>query len=487
MKETKYIYIYTIGCQMNVYDSDQIALQLAPMGYRRTTEIDRADLIIANTCTIREKAEQKGFSFLGRLNKKKKRKPGLIVGIGGCVAQQEGRQILKRMPHVDLVFGTQAIGRLPVMIAKIEQTRCRLVDVATSERLAPEEYITQSLDQVPVSTFVTIMRGCDNYCTYCVVPYVRGHEASRSPQEIVAEIAGLTAKGAREVTLLGQNVNSYGQKEGLESFACLLTRISAIQGLQRIRFTTSHPKDISEELIAAFKDLDKLCHHIHLPVQSGSDRILKKMNRKYTSERYLERVAKLRRVCPQIAITSDIIVGFPGESEADFEKTLELIGTVRFDGLFAFNYSDRPNAPAAQFAGKLTPRIKSERLQRVLALQDRIGMEKNRELIGKCVTVLVEGASKHQTRSDHGAGGNPDHGMLDSHDEMVIQWTGRTSGNKIVNFGLDQSQSEPNQDLTGQMVDVIIEKSMAHSLWGRPEFIPSPSSHGVKGDKSYAA
>lgn len=478
--ETKYLYIYTIGCQMNVYDSHQIALQLAPLGYERTEEIERADLVIANTCTIRAKAEQKGFSFLGRLTKQKKRKPGLIVGIGGCVAQQEGRRILKRMPHVDLVFGTQAIARLPGLIAKIEATRCRLVDVATADEIVPEDFITRSPQQAAVNAFVTIMRGCDNYCTYCVVPYVRGRESSRPPHEIVAEIEILVQGGIREVTLLGQNVNSYGQKEGQGSFAQLLARINAIQGLQRIRFTTSHPKDLSDELMVAFKDLEKVCPHIHLPVQSGSDRILKKMNRKYTRQHYLERVARLRDICPAIAITSDIIVGFPGESQEDFQATLDLIESVRFDGLFAFIYSDRPNAPAADFSGKLSEGVKKERLQQVLALQEDHTSEKHRTMVGLSVQVLVEGTSKLQERERQMPMDAPAA-------KDLVQWTGRTADNKIVNFCLNRSQGGTNQDLTGQIVGVIIEKGMAHSLWGRLGTTQRPFFHGVKGDNCYAA
>jgi tRNA-2-methylthio-N6-dimethylallyladenosine synthase len=334
----KYLYLHTIGCQMNVYDSEQIAMRLAPLGYEQTASMDRADLIIINTCTVRAKAEQKAFSLLGRLARMKRNKRRLIIGVGGCLAQQEGEKILERMPSIDLVFGTQAIDRLPRIIRQIEARRCRIVDVDMDEVPDIPEFLVGPQTESQVSKFVTIMRGCDNYCAYCVVPFVRGRETSREPESIIREIRVLVENGVKEVTLLGQNVNSYGKKQSLCTFPELLLRINEIEGLLRIRFTTSHPKDLSSDLITAFRDLDKLCPHIHLPVQSGSNRILECMNRKYTIEQYLDKVAKLRDTCNGIAITSDMIVGFPGETEADFEKTLELIKTVEFDGLFAFQY-----------------------------------------------------------------------------------------------------------------------------------------------------
>ena len=328
---------------MNVYDSDQIAKGLKSLHYEMTPTLEKADLIIVNTCAIREKAEQKVFSFLGRLAGLKKKKPDLIIGVGGCVAQQEGARILERLPHLDLVFGTHAIDRLPDAVRTIAAKKCRIVDIQLADRIKELDFVANGRDAKTVTRFVTIMQGCDNYCTYCVVPYVRGRESSRHPENIIREIQLLVESGAKEVTLLGQNVNSYGKKENLCTFAELLRRINDINGLLRIRFTTSHPKDLSQDLILAFKDLDKLCHHIHLPIQSGSNRILKMMNRKYTREIYLEKVDKLRNSCPRIAITTDIIVGFPGETITDFKETLKLMNTVEFDGLFAFQYSDRPN------------------------------------------------------------------------------------------------------------------------------------------------
>jgi tRNA-2-methylthio-N6-dimethylallyladenosine synthase len=470
---SKYLYIHTIGCQMNVYDSGQIAIQLAASGYQQTPSLEKADLVILNTCAIRAKAEQKAFSFLGRLARLKKKKPGLITAVGGCVAQQEGAKILKRVPHLDLVFGTQTIDRLPALISKIEAKRCRIVDVAMAEN---PEFDPAPVEQNhnPVSRFVTIMRGCDNFCTYCVVPYVRGRETSRHPDNIIKEIKLFVDSGVKEVTLLGQNVNSYGKKEGLLSFTELLARVQTIEDLLRIRFTTSHPKDFDQNMINAFQTIDKLCNHIHLPVQSGSNRILKRMNRKYTKELYLDKIAKLRDTCPGVAITSDMIVGFPGESDADFGETLEIIREVEFDGLFAFMYSDRPNAPANRFKAKIAEPKKRERLQKLLELQETYTKKKNEALIGSNQAIMAEGFSKKQST-----------GSLDMPDQAA-QWTGRTSTNKIVNFYQKDIPGNYGDIFPGKIVHVKIDKAYAHSLWGKPVEI-EPKSEGLKGEKSYAA
>ncbi len=471
------LYIYTIGCQMNVYDSDQIENILRPSGYRRTQQLEGADLIIVNTCSIRAKAEQKAFSFLGRLSEMKRDNPHLIIAMGGCVAQQEGKKALKRMPHIDLIFGTHAISRLPQMIEKVKKDRCRLVDVGPSENRATTDFAYAEVPSGQISSFVTIMRGCDNYCTYCVVPYVRGRETSRSPRDIVAEITHLVSQGIKEITLLGQNVNSYGQKEGMISFPQLLSLINDIDGLERIRFTTSHPKDLSPDLMAAFGRLDKLCRHIHLPVQSGSDSILKRMNRKYTRLNYLEKVDQLRQCSPEIAITSDIIVGFPGESDIDFQQTLDMIREVGYHSLFAFKYSDRPNAPSVRFSEKVPEEIKDDRLQAVLSLQEQITREKHRNLIGTIQSVLVEGPSK---RSD---------GREESEERYsyaTFQWSGRTSTNLIVNFLIPPDLAAKEINLTGCMVDVKIERALAHSVSGRIH-VSDPAKDGLKGDNWYAA
>jgi tRNA-2-methylthio-N6-dimethylallyladenosine synthase len=463
---SKRLYINTMGCQMNVYDSEQIQNRLAPMGYVPTDKLDEADVVIVNTCSIRDKAEQKAFSFLGRLAPLKKRNPELIVGMGGCVAQQEGKRVLKRMPYVDLVFGTHAISRLPRLIDRILASRCRLVDIEISETISPGDFTTGPFPQSDASAFVTIMRGCDNYCTYCIVPYVRGRESSRPVDEIIGEIKHLVSKGVREVTLLGQNVNSYGQKEGFGSFAQLLAKVNAIDGLERIRFTTSHPKDFFEELIQCFQRLGKLCRHIHLPVQSGSDQILKRMNRHYMRQHYIDKVNRLKRTCPDIAITSDIIVGFPGETDQDFQDTLTLIKEINFDGLFAFIYSDRPNAPAARFQGKVDEAVKKDRLQKVLACQQSATLSKNQALVGTVQDILVDGVNTNK------AAPNPVEILEPS--VTGLQWTGRTSTNKIVHFADGLKQSCTNQMLTGQMLRIMIEEALPHCLLGRQVSAKAP-------------
>jgi len=414
------------------------------------------------------------FSFLGRLAGLKKKNPDLIIGVGGCVAQQEGSKILERVPHLDLVFGTNAIDRLPIAVQTIASKKCRIVDIEMTDQIKELNFAPNGIDNGEVSRFVTIMQGCDNYCTYCVVPYVRGRETSRNPENIINEIRCLVESGVREVTLLGQNVNSYGIKEGLCTFSELLRRINDIDGLLRIRFTTSHPKDLSEDLIAAFKDLDKLCHHIHLPVQSGSNRILKRMNRKYTREIYLEKIDKLRNTCSEMAITSDIIVGFPGETRSDFKETLDLIDRVEFDGLFAFKYSDRPNASAARLSEKIPEDEKKKRLQHVLDLQDYFTSSKNKALEDSIQSVLVEGLSKKQNRIH-----NPN-------SSQGAQWTGRISTNKIVNFYQSQDMASGDESMVGRMVNVRILQGFSHSLWGRTES-KAPAGFGLRGEKSYVA
>ncbi|MFC1515753.1 tRNA (N6-isopentenyl adenosine(37)-C2)-methylthiotransferase MiaB [Thermodesulfobacteriota bacterium] len=474
MMSDKYLYIQTIGCQMNVYDSEQIAKVLRPAGYVMTPDMETADLIIVNTCSVREKAEHKAFSFLGRLTRLKQKKPGLIIGVGGCVAQQEGEKIMERVPHVDLAFGTHAIPRLPVTIQQIENKKYRVCDVEMSEEIDESVSAMGFQENNEVTRFVTIMRGCDNYCAYCVVPYVRGKETSREPGKIIEEIERLVESGVREVTLLGQNVNSYGKKKGLCSFPELLSRVNEIDGLSRIRFTTSHPKDLSGDLIRAFKDLDKLCSHIHLPVQSGSDRVLQKMNRNYTRQHYLEKIDKLRITSPGIAITSDFIVGFPGETGADFSETLDLLKHVEYDSIFAFMYSDRPNVPAVYFADKISEQEKNERLQKLLNLQKQYTVRSNRALIGSTERVLVDGTSKKQSGGD-----------LPGSDSDV-QWTGRTTTNKIVNFHPNNNSDACEKIVTGKLVDIRIEKAFPHSLWGKPVAIETTAS-GLKGEGTYVA
>jgi tRNA-2-methylthio-N6-dimethylallyladenosine synthase len=468
----KRLYIHTIGCQMNVYDSEHMAMHLASLGYTPALSAEDADLIIVNTCSVRDKAEQKAFSILGRLEGLKRRRPGLIVGVAGCVAQQEGERIFTRAPHVDIVIGTRAVERLPAHVLKVEAERCRVVDLELTPGFESPDETLPAAAGPGVSRFVTIMRGCDNFCSYCVVPHVRGREVSRPPESIVQEITALVAAGKREVTLLGQNVNSYGTKEGLCSFPELLARVSEVDGLLRIRFTTSHPKDLTRNLMESFARIEKLCPHIHLPVQSGSNRLLERMNRKYTREHYLDNVFKLRDTCPEIAITSDMIVGFPGETDADFEDTLDLVRNVEFDGLFAFMYSDRPPAPAARLSEKIPAHLKRERLHALLQLQETFTYKKNAALVGSVQEILAEGVSKKQAAGP-------------SAERPAVQWTGRTPGNKIVNFHVSGSSAFETAS-AGALVRVRIEKALAHSLWGAPENA-GPAAGGLKGDACHAA
>ncbi|MBF0225686.1 MAG: tRNA (N6-isopentenyl adenosine(37)-C2)-methylthiotransferase MiaB [Desulfobacterales bacterium] len=446
----KFFFINTIGCQMNVYDSENMASCLISLGYKKIDSVDSADIVIVNTCSIREKAEQKAFSFLGRLAKLKQNKKNLIIGVGGCVAQQEGEKIIERMPFVDFVLGTQAIGHLEDIIIKLESDKKIIVDIEKCEEIEMHQGSFEG-SKNNISSFVTIMRGCENFCAYCVVPYVRGKEISRKPENILNEIKEKVKIGVREITLLGQNVNSYGKKESLCSFSELLYRINEIEGLFRIRFTTSHPKDLSMELIESFKKLDKLCGHIHLPVQSGSDNILKRMNRKYTKAAYLDKINMLRKIRPNIAITSDFIVGFPGETKKDFEETIDLIKTVEFDGIFAFVYSDRPNTPSSSFSDKVPIEEQKNRLSELLETQEFFTKKKNQSILEHTELVLVEGFSKKT--------------IAEASQNNDKQWTGRTSSNKIVHFIEDEKFKDKIS--IGNLIEVKIEKAFSHSLWGK--------------------
>jgi tRNA-2-methylthio-N6-dimethylallyladenosine synthase len=361
-----------------------------------------------------------------------------MIGVAGCVAQQEGDKLLDRIPYLDMVIGTHAIPMLPQLLQRIEVSGERVCETGFD---SDGEYLKAVLPQKPlakVKSYVTIMQGCDHFCSFCIVPYVRGREKSRSSQEIIEEVKRLVEMGVREVCLLGQNVNGYGK--GLEeeiNFSELLERINEIGGVERIRFTTSHPKDLSEELIQAFSKLTKLCEHIHLPFQSGSDRILKAMHRGYTKESYLEKIDRLKKVCPSIAVTADVIVGFPGEEEEDFKQTLDLMEKVRFDDLYSFKYSARKGTKASQFDDKVDEKVKQERLSILQEIQRGITLQKNQELVGRVEEVLVEGQSKQSPQ------------------EVM----GRTRSNKIVNF-------KGNMNLIGRLIPVQIIKAYAHSLRG---------------------
>ena len=398
----KSFYIKTFGCQMNIRDSEIMAQKLGEAGYIETSTPDDASLILLNTCSVRGKAEQKVFSMLGSLRKLKEERPYLKICVAGCVAQQEGQKIIDRMAHVDLVIGTQHIYNISELLiyCETQKTAVNLSDSYEIPRyvpaLAKSSASVQQNSDFQYSRFVTIMQGCNNFCTYCVVPYTRGREVSRKADDIVSEIETLVNAGVVEITLLGQNVNSYGTTNQVVyppspySFSDLLTDVSIVDGLRRLRFTTSHPKDLSDRLIDCFARLPNLCPQIHLPVQSGSDRILKRMNRKYSIADYLDKVERLKSVCPKIAITTDIIVGFPGETEEDFQATMNLLEAVRYHGSFSFKYSDRPETRAADLDGKLSEEEKGWRLQQFQKRQDEISLERNREYLGMSLEILVE-------------------------------------------------------------------------------------------------
>jgi tRNA-2-methylthio-N6-dimethylallyladenosine synthase len=387
-------YIQTFGCQMNVNDTSRMGEVLGRLGYQPTDTPDEADLILLNTCAIREKAEDKMLSALGRYRTLKVSR-GALLGVGGCVAQQEKDKLLKRVPYLDFVFGPDAIAKLPEILERVQRDRVRVVETAWVDS---EDYVFPRADpetaRGKVTEFVTVMKGCDNVCSFCVVPHTRGREVSRAFPEVLGEVADLARVGVREVTLLGQNVNSY---RGGASFAELLLRTAQVPGIERVRFTTSHPHDLSDELVDAFRREPKIAPHFHLPVQSGSDRILQKMRRDYTVVAYVERLEKLRAARPGIAVTTDIIVGFPGETEEDFEATLALTERVRYENQFSFIFSPRPKTAAGSHEaewGAVPHEVKIARLERVQRLQRGITAEILARLVDTDVDVLVEGASK---------------------------------------------------------------------------------------------
>lgn len=397
-------YIKTFGCQMNERDSEIISQSLAEVNYVETMDIESADLIILNTCSIRSKAEQKVMSLLGYLRKNKKKNPHLQICVAGCVAQQEGQSIIERMPHVNLVIGTQHIYNIAHHLE--ESKKCNMVVTSLSKSYDIPRFLPLSQEansplgneenKATFSRFVTIMQGCNNFCTYCVVPYTRGREVSRKVNDIIDEIKVLIDSGIKEITLLGQNVNSYGQTNTVTgdgtpcTFPQLLKMVSEIDGLERLRFTTSNPKDLSDELMHCFRDLENLCPQFHLPVQAGSNYVLKRMNRKYTIEKYYDLVKTLRTYRPDIVLTTDIIVGFPGETEKDFEQTMELLEKIRFDGSFSFKYSDRPGTSSINLQDKVDENEKTRRLSIFQKRQNEISLENNINHIGNIFKVLVE-------------------------------------------------------------------------------------------------
>ena len=438
---TRKVFIKTFGCQMNEYDSDKMADVLgAAQGYEPTQDVEQADLILFNTCSVREKAQEKVFSDLGRVKHLKKK--GVLIGVGGCVASQEGAEIIKRAPYVDVVFGPQTLHRLPELLARREKMARPQVDISFPE--------IEKFDHLPparvegASAFVSIMEGCSKYCSYCVVPYTRGEEVSRPFEDVLVEVAGLADQGVKEVTLLGQNVNAYRGKMGdtaeIADFALLLEYVAEIPGIERIRYTTSHPNEFTPRLIEAYAKIPKLVNHLHLPVQHGSDRILMAMKRGYTAMEYKSTVRKLRAIRPDMALSSDFIVGFPGETDDDFNKMMKLITDVGFDASFSFIFSPRPGTPAANLPDDTPHALKLERLQHLQAtLEDNVRrISASRE--GTVQRILVEGRSR----------------------KSAAELMGRTECNRIVNF-----EGGPLADrLVGQMVDVRITEARPHSLRG---------------------
>lgn len=428
----KQYYIKTFGCQMNVHDSEKMAAILKTEGYAETNNPKSADIMIFNTCSIRQKAEQKFFSQLGEVKSLKKRSPNLKIAVTGCIAQQKGRGILKRASYVDYVIGPQNINAIRDII-KLESK----IAVEDNPSIADIELPVERKDGI--KAWINIMYGCDNFCSYCIVPYTRGREKSRASHNIIKEIKDLAEKGYKEIVCLGQNVNSY--KSDLD-FPGLLNEINKIKGIERIRFVTSHPKDLSDELIYTIRDMEKMCNHIHLPLQSGSTKILKLMNRKYTYEDYSEKVEKLRREMPEISITSDIIAGFPQETDEDHNHTINALMEIEFDGIFAFKFSPRSETKASSMSGQLSDKIKSERLHEILELQNKITERKNKRLKGTLHEILIEGISKSNNKN--------------SKDKL----TGRTMTNKIVNLPL------ANYVSPGDTVSVKITKTLRYSLEG---------------------
>lgn len=433
--------IITFGCQMNEHDSETIAGMLQEKGCVETMSRDDSDITIINTCSVRENADKRFFGTLGQLKKLKEKNPEYVACVCGCMMQQQHiiDTIKSKYPWVDIIFGTHNIHRFPELLEKVYSEKKKI-----AETFEDSDQIVEGLPAKRLykhKSFVNIMYGCNNFCTYCIVPYTRGREKSRKPEDIVREITGLVADGVKEVTLLGQNVNSYrgaGESGSECDFADLIYMINDIEGLERIRFMTSHPKDLSDKLIQAFVDCDKLCNYIHLPVQAGSDRVLRRMNRKYTREKYLEVVERLRKAVPDIAISTDIIVGFPGETEEDFEETLSLVRSVKYDSAFTFLYSVRQGTPAAEYEDQIPEEVKHQRFDRLVDAVNADSAEKNAAYKGRIERVLVEGVSKKNENT----------------------LTGRTEGFKLVDF-------EGGREFIGQMVNVEITEGKTFSLTGK--------------------
>lgn len=434
---SKNYHIITYGCQMNEHDSENIAGMLEALDYSHTPNPEEADVVVMNTCSVREHADKRFFGMLGQFKKQKKNNPNFIICICGCMPQQPHivEEIRKSFGWVDIVFGTQTIAEFPNLLMERIRTGKKQFSIIANNEEIPEE--KESKREFKHKALVNITYGCNNFCTYCIVPYTRGREKSRSLRAVKQEIINLVNDGVKEVMLLGQNVNSFRDTDG-NNFAALIRALDEVEGLERIRFMTSHPKDLSDELIACFGDCKKLCHNIHLPVQSGSDEVLRRMNRHYNRERYMEIVEKLRATCPDISISTDIIVGFPGETEEDFQDTLSLVREVEYDSAFTFIYSPRVGTPAAKYDNQIPENIKHDRFDRLVDEVNRCSAKKNSEYMGRNVDVMVDGASKN----DAGA------------------WSGRTDTFKLVNFTSEKPLTE------GQMVSVRITETKTFSLDG---------------------
>ncbi|MBT8578047.1 tRNA (N6-isopentenyl adenosine(37)-C2)-methylthiotransferase MiaB [Polynucleobacter paneuropaeus] len=439
----KKLYIKTFGCQMNEYDSDKMADILhADEGMTITDTPEDADVVLLNTCSIREKAEDKVFSDLGRLRELKKRKPNLLIGVGGCVASQEGQQIINRAPYVDVVFGPQTLHRLPDLIAQRHQTGRPQVDISFPE--------IEKFDHLPTSrktrgsAYVSIMEGCSKYCSYCVVPYTRGEEVSRPLDDVLTEVAGLAAQGIKEIVLLGQNVNAYlgkmSESGELADFALLIEYVAEIPGVERIRFTTSHPKEFTQRLIDVYAKVPKLVSHLHLPVQHASDSVLSAMKRGYTALEYKSIIRKMRAVRPDLTLSSDFIVGFPGETDEDFNKLLKMVEELQFDNSFCFIFSPRPGTPAANLTDDTPYEIKLRRLQTLLALIDSQGEKISQAMLGNTENILVEGLAK---------------------DGVNLQ--GRSANNRIIHLEVRDQNSD---NWIGKMIDVKITEVLNYTLRG---------------------
>lgn len=406
---TKYLKMLTYGCQMNFSDAERMEGELSKLGYVSTEDMAKADLIMINTCCVRETAEDKVYGKIGEIKALKRENPDLILGITGCMAQKEGERLIKRAPHIDFVLGTNKIHEVVATVKKLEESQVKhVVDTEINEAEMPEDISIHR--KTPLSAWVPIMYGCNNFCTYCIVPYVRGRERSRLPEEIIDEVREAVKHGYREVTLLGQNVNSYGKDHQKATFAELLSMVDRVDGIERIRYMTSHPKDLSDDVIDVIKNSQHICNHFHLPVQYGSNKILKAMNRVYTVESYKDLVRKIRAAVPDASITTDLIVGFPGETEEDFQELLQFLEDIRYDQAYTFIYSKRSGTPAAEMKNQVNDDVKHERLNRLMELQNKISLEKNVALKDRTVQVMVEGPS--------------------ANDDKV--WSGRTTTNKLV-------------------------------------------------------